>query len=74
MGFEYDPHNKLRHTSFWYETDEKGEWPLSHNAKEELPPAPGEAFDYTAVPERFYFDVETIGALPPREVVQRVSQ
>lgn len=21
VGYEYDPHNKLRHTTYWYETD-----------------------------------------------------
>lgn len=73
IGFEYDPHNKLRHTTHWFETDERAEWPLSHNAKEEVAPAPGDVFNYSAQPDRFYFDVETIGSLTPREVVQRVS-
>lgn len=26
VGFEYDPHNKLRHTSLWYEDDAATEW------------------------------------------------
>jgi DNA-directed RNA polymerase II subunit RPB3 len=26
VGFEYDPHNKLKHTSLWYETDPLQEW------------------------------------------------
>jgi DNA-directed RNA polymerase II subunit RPB3 len=26
VGFEYDPHNKLRHTSLWYEEDPLKEW------------------------------------------------
>lgn len=26
VGFEYDPHNKLRHISMWYETDAEEEW------------------------------------------------
>jgi len=26
VGFEYDPHNKLRHIDHWYETDPKKEW------------------------------------------------
>lgn len=73
VGFEYDPHNKLRHTTYWFETDEKGEWPLGPNAAEELAPADNEPFDFNAKPERFYFDVETIGSLSPKEVVMRVG-
>ncbi|KAF1991440.1 insert subdomain of RNA polymerase alpha subunit, partial [Aulographum hederae CBS 113979] len=26
VGFEYDPHNKLRHLDYWYEEDPKAEW------------------------------------------------
>jgi DNA-directed RNA polymerase II subunit RPB3 len=26
IGFEYDPHNKLRHTDLWYEEDPVKEW------------------------------------------------
>jgi DNA-directed RNA polymerase II subunit RPB3 len=26
IGFEYDPHNKLRHVTYWYEEDAKKEW------------------------------------------------
>jgi DNA-directed RNA polymerase II subunit RPB3 len=26
LGFEYDPHNKLRHIDYWYEIDAKEEW------------------------------------------------
>lgn len=26
VGFEYDPHNKLRHVSYWYEEDPLKEW------------------------------------------------
>ena len=35
VGFEYDPHNKLRHTDLWYEvgTDPVVEWPRSQNAE-----------------------------------------
>jgi hypothetical protein len=42
MAFEY---NKLRHTTHWSETDERAEWPLSENTKEEEPPRDSEAFD-----------------------------
>ena len=26
VGFEYDPHNKLRHLDYWYEEDAEKEW------------------------------------------------
>lgn len=26
VGFEYDPHNRLRHIDYWYEEDPKKEW------------------------------------------------
>ncbi|KAJ1654011.1 RNA polymerase II subunit 3 [Dispira simplex] len=68
VGFEYDPHNRLRHTQYWVEQDEKVEWPLSHNAPEEPEPKPGEPFDFKAEPNRFYFRVETVGSLRPEEV------
>jgi len=71
VAFEYDPHNKLRHTTYWFETDEKAEWPLSHNAKEELAPGDDDPFDYIAQPERFYMDAEAVGSLSPKEVLQR---
>ncbi|KXN90590.1 DNA-directed RNA polymerase II subunit RPB3 [Leucoagaricus sp. SymC.cos] len=71
VAFEYDPYNKLRHTSYWYETDVKQEWPLSDNAKEEEAPRDDEPFDYTAKPQKFYFEVETDGSLSPQEVVMK---
>jgi hypothetical protein len=72
VAFEYDPHNKLRHTSYWFETDIKAEWPLSENAKEEEPPRDDEPFDYNAKPSKFYFEIETDGSLSPQEVVMKV--
>ncbi|CEH17806.1 RNA polymerase II, subunit POLR2C/RPB3 [Ceraceosorus bombacis] len=76
IGFEYDPHNVLRHTSLWHERDALAEWPLSENAKDEEPPARDvegrvtESFDFRAKPGRFYFDVETVGSMSPEEVVE----
>ncbi|KAJ7579249.1 DNA-directed RNA polymerase II, subunit 3 [Mycena floridula] len=71
VAFEYDPYNKLRHTTHWFETDERGEWPLGENAKEEQAPRDDEPFDFNAKPNKFYFDVETDGSLGPQEVVMR---
>jgi DNA-directed RNA polymerase II subunit RPB3 len=73
VSFEYDPHNKLRHTTYWYETDIKNEWPLSENAKEEEAPRDDEPFDFNAKPNKFYFEVETDGSLDPQEVVMKVE-
>ncbi|KAK0613755.1 DNA-directed RNA polymerase [Immersiella caudata] len=69
IGFEYDPHNKLHHTDLWYEQDPKKEWPPSEYADWEEPPQEGEPFDYDAVPNRFYFNVETAGSMPPDAIV-----
>lgn len=71
VAFEYDPHNKLRHTSYWYEIDAKSEWPPSKFADWEDPPQEGEVFDYDAVPSRFYMDVESVGSMPPDEIMQQ---
>ncbi|KAG6811896.1 hypothetical protein H0H92_005354 [Tricholoma furcatifolium] len=71
VSFEYDPYNKLRHTSHWFEQDERAEWPLSTNAQEEEPPRDNEPFDYNAQPRQFYFEVETDGSLGPQEVVMK---
>jgi DNA-directed RNA polymerase II subunit RPB3 len=73
VGFEYDPHNILRHTSLWHERDAAAEWPASENANQEEPADPEEPFDYEARPGRFYFDVETVGSVSPGEVVESVS-
>ncbi|KAL4402035.1 RNA polymerase II subunit 3 [Malassezia pachydermatis] len=70
VGFEYDPHNALRHTTYWYELDAKKEWPESKNAREEEPPAEGAPFNPNLRASRFYFDVESVGSLHPAEIVE----
>ncbi|EFY93557.1 RNA polymerase II subunit 3 [Metarhizium acridum CQMa 102] len=72
VGFEYDPHNKLHHLDLWYEnnTDPQKEWPKSKYAEWEDPPQDGEPFNYDAVPDRFYFEVETSGSMEPDQIVQ----
>jgi len=74
VAFEYDPYNKLRHTTFWFEVDCRQEWPVSDNAKEEEPPREDEAFDFRAKAEKFYLDVETVGNLTPKEVIMKGLQ
>ena len=70
VGFEYDPHNKLRHLDLWYEKDPAKEWPKSKYAEWEEPVQEGELFDYNAVPGRFYFELESAGNMEPDAVVQ----
>ena len=72
VAFEYDPHNKLRHTTHWFETDVRKEWPLSENAKEEDPPRDDEPFDFEAKPSKFYMEVEGDGSLGPQEIIMKV--
>ncbi|KAK0354824.1 RNA polymerase II subunit 3 [Friedmanniomyces endolithicus] len=83
IGFEYDPHNKLRHTQLWHEgNDARAEWPESKNAGWEKPlPAPedhvmggggvagGVPFDYEAEPSQFYVSLEGTGVMPPDAVL-----
>jgi DNA-directed RNA polymerase II subunit RPB3 len=73
VAFEYDPHNKLRHTTHWFEQDERAEWPLSANAKEETPPREDEPFDFNAKPRKFYLEVESDQSLGPQEIVMKVT-
>lgn len=78
VPFEYDPHNKLRHTKLWVEEDENTEWPKSENAKLEDPPRDDErkiiilalaysiiAFDFQLEPTRFYMTIESVGGMSP---------
>lgn len=69
VGFEYDPHNKLRHADLWYESDAKEEWPDSKNAGWEEPPQEGDVFDYDAEPTRFYINIEGSGVMPPDQIL-----
>ncbi|KAJ2384476.1 RNA polymerase II subunit 3 [Coemansia sp. RSA 2559] len=74
VAFEYDPHNNLRHSDYWYEKSIKEEWPLSKNALEEQESDPNMPFDFRAEPTTFYFNVETIGSLEPQRVVMTATR
>lgn len=69
IGFEYDPHNKLRHTTLWFEADAKQEWPASNNANWEDEPQDGHAFNYLAEPEQFFINLEGTGVLAPDAIL-----
>ena len=45
--------------------------PLSKYAEWEEPPQEGEPFDFDAVPDRFYFEVESVGNLEPDAIIQQ---
>lgn len=64
----------MRHTTYWFESDQRAEWPVSDNAKEEEAPRDDEVFDFNAKPRKFYFEVETDGSLGPQEVIMRVCE
>ncbi|KAJ2556899.1 RNA polymerase II subunit 3 [Coemansia sp. RSA 1933] len=74
VAFEYDPHNNLRHSEYWFEKSIKEEWPLSKNAMEEQENDPNAPFDFKAEPTTFYFNVETIGSLEPQSVISTATR
>jgi DNA-directed RNA polymerase II subunit RPB3 len=66
VGFEYDPDNALRHTTFEFPED----WHKSeHTALPEEDDPPQAPFDINAKADTFYYDIEGTGALKPEEVV-----
>ena len=71
IGFEYDPHNLLRHTQLWFEHDAKAEWPPTKNA--DWRPYEGfqtnERFDYNAEPTEFFVNIEGTGVMPPDQIL-----
>lgn len=71
VGFEYDPLNKLKHTTYWFEENAEEEWPVDErNAQWEDPEEQADAsVNPEAKPSAFFFDVESVGMLEPDDIV-----
>lgn len=70
VGFEYDPDNALRHTTFEFPED----WHRSEHTSFLEEGDPYEApFDPNAKADTFYYDVEVTGALSPEMVVEQAA-
>lgn len=67
-SFEYDPDNVLGHTDYWYEEDIAKEWP-SRTSNRTTEPIPAGDPLVDLEPSIFYFDLETIGVMPPEDVL-----
>ncbi|KJE89911.1 polymerase II polypeptide C [Capsaspora owczarzaki ATCC 30864] len=64
VSMEYDPDNKLRHTTYY----DPQNWPQSHLS--ELPAGQCEApFDINAKADKFWLNVEASGVIPPADIV-----
>jgi DNA-directed RNA polymerase II subunit RPB3 len=71
IGFEYDPNNFLRHTTYWYEQDPAVEWPVEPENKdwEGDNAANAHEFNPEATPSAFFFVVEGIGVMDTDDIV-----
>ena len=66
VGFEYDPDNELRHTTYEFPAD----WPKSeHSELQDNETQHQKPYNPDAKCDKFYYNVESTGALPPDQIV-----
>eukprot|EP00040_Diaphanoeca_grandis_P001259 m.17942 g.17942 ORF g.17942 m.17942 type:complete len:285 (+) comp11748_c1_seq1:90-944(+) len=71
LAFEYDPDNALRHTTYEHPAD----WPKSEYSELKDQPNKHQAdYDPHAEADKFFFNVESTGALSPEEIVNTAVQ
>ncbi|CAG8593265.1 4807_t:CDS:2, partial [Diversispora eburnea] len=68
IGFEYDPYNKLRHTQV-SKNENNEDWKTSKNAVYDSPLGDEEVFQFLVTPNKFYFEVESVGSMKPEDIV-----
>lgn len=65
VSMEYDPDNKLRHTTLY----DPANWPRSQYSELPAGAGPEAEFDLNAKPEKFFLNVEASGSLPPEVIL-----
>lgn len=72
VGFEYDPLNKLKHTTYWFEKDAADEWPINQTNSdwEDADERADVANNPDAQPSAFFYNLESVGVLEPDEIVE----
>lgn len=71
LAFEYDPTNKMRHTTYWGEGDApESEWPESKYAGQSdmshiTATTP---VDFRTKPDKIFMAIEGDGSMPPEEI------